>query len=131
MEKEFDFNSIGKRTPYRTPEGFFERMQAETMKRVAEEKRRKKLYRLKWGVSVALAAAAMICGFLFLPFTQKDTVEPAYPTEWVAQLSGGMDAMDVYLQGLSDEELEEWVEFSENDIYYELTTTENLNEDED
>jgi len=39
--------------------------------------------------------------------------------------------MDVYLQGLSDEELEEWVEFSENDIYYELTTTENLNEDED
>ena len=48
MEKEFDFNSIGKRTPFRTPDGFFERMQAETMKRVAEEKRKKKLYRLKW-----------------------------------------------------------------------------------
>ena len=31
---------------------------------------------------------------------------------------------------LSDEELEEWMEFSENDIYYELTT-QNLNEDED
>ena len=36
MEKEFDFNSIGKRTPFRTPDGFFERMQAETMKRVAD-----------------------------------------------------------------------------------------------
>ena len=40
------------------------------------------------------------------------------------------DAMDLYLQDLSDEELEEWVEFSENDIFIELTT-ENLNEDED
>ena len=43
MEKEFDFNSIGKRTPFRTPEGFFERMQDETMRRVAEEKRKKKI----------------------------------------------------------------------------------------
>ena len=46
MEKEFDFNSIGKRTPFRTPDGFFERMQAETMKRVAEEKRKKKIERI-------------------------------------------------------------------------------------
>ena len=67
MEKEFDFNSIGKRTPFRTPEGFFERMQAENLRRVAEEKRKKKLYRLKWGVSVALAVAAMVCGIIFFP----------------------------------------------------------------
>ena len=130
MEKEFDFDAIGKRTPFRTPEGFFERMQAETLKRMVEEKRRKKLYRLKWGVSVALAIAAMICGFVFFPATSPEVVEPSYETEWLAQMSGDEDAMDVYLQGLSDEELEEWVEFSENDIYYELTT-QNLNEDED
>ena len=47
MNKEFDFNEVGKRMPFRTPDGFFERMQAETLKRVAEEKRKKKLYRLK------------------------------------------------------------------------------------
>lgn len=129
MEKEFDFNEIGKRTPYRTPEGFFERMQAETLKRVAEEKRKKKLYRLRWGISTALAIAAMICGFIFFPTAPAEVEEPAHSSEWVAQMSGGMDAMDVYLQGLSDEELAEWVEFSENDIFYELTT-ENLNEDE-
>ena len=40
MNKDFDFNEIGKRTPFRTPEGFFERMQAETLKRAAEEKRK-------------------------------------------------------------------------------------------
>ena len=130
MEKEFDFNSIGKRTPFRTPDGFFERMQAETMKRVAEEKRKKKLYRLKWGVSVALAVAAMIGGIVFFPSAPADVAYPTNTNEWVAQMTGDADAMDLYLRGISDEELEEWVEFSENDIYYELTT-ENLNEDED
>ncbi len=27
MEKEFDFKNIGKRMPYRTPDGFFGKMQ--------------------------------------------------------------------------------------------------------
>ena len=130
MDKEFDFDAVGKRTPFRTPDGFFQRMQAETLKRVEEEKRRKKLYRLKWGVSVALAIAAMVCGFIFFPAAPSDGIEPTYEDEWLAQLSDDMDAMDFYLQHLSDEELEEWMEFSENDIFYELTT-QNLNENED
>ena len=128
MNKDFDFNEIGKRTPFRTPEGFFEKMQAETLKRVAEEKQKTKLYRLKWGVSLALATAAMLCGFLFLPSTQSpDTRQPS-STNWVAQTYGS-DEMDLYVQELTDEELEEWIEFSENDIFYEVTTT-NLDEDE-
>ena len=45
-------------------------------------------------------------------------------------MSEGADPLDLYIQDLTDEELEEWIEFSENDVYYELTT-ENLNEDED
>lgn len=126
MKKDFDFNEIGKRTPFRTPEGFFERMQAETLKRVAEEKRPKKLFRLKWGISAALAAAAMICGFLFYPSPTTTTTEQVASTEWLAQST---DAVDLYVQGLSDEELEDWIDFSENDIFYELTT-ENLNNDE-
>ena len=128
MNKDFDFNEIGKRTPFRTPEGFFEKMHAETLKRVAEEKQKTKLYRLKWGVSLALATAAMLCGFLFLPSTQSpDTRQPS-STNWVAQTYGS-DEMDLYVQELTDEELEEWIEFSENDIFYEVTTT-NLDEDE-
>lgn len=128
MNKDFDFNEIGKRTPFRTPEGFFEKMQAETLKRVAEEKQKTKIYRLKWGVSLALATAAMLCGFLFLPSTQSpDTYQPS-SINWVAQTYGS-DEMDLYVQELTDEELEEWIEFSENDIFYEVTTT-NLDEDE-
>lgn len=128
MNKDFDFNEIGKRTPFRTPEGFFEKMQAETLKRVAEEKRKTKLYRLKWGVSLALATAAMLCGFLFLPSTQSPDTRQLSSTNWVAQTYGS-DEMDLYVQELTDEELEEWIEFSENDIFYEVTTT-NLDEDE-
>ena len=130
MGKEFDFDSMGKRTPYRVPEGFFERMQTETMERVAEEKRKKKIYRLKWGISMALAVAAMVCGFIFFPSAPTEVAVPDHTTEWLAQVNDDTDEMDLYLQGLSDEELEAWVEFSENDIFYELTT-ENLNEDED
>ena len=130
MNKEFDFNEVGKRMPFRTPDGFFERMQAETLKRVAEEKRKKKLYRLKVGVSAALAMAAMIFGFLFLPVSLSEKTEQATTVDWMAQLSPGEDAMDLYIQNLTDEELEDWMEFSENDIFYELTT-QNLNEDED
>ena len=129
MNKEFDFNEMGKRTPFRTPDGFFERMQAETLRRVAEEKRKKKLYRLSWGVSAALAVAAMICGFIFYP-TVSETSQWEHPTEWLATNVYTPDAVDLYVQGLSDEELEDWIEFSENDIYYELTT-QKLNEDED
>ena len=130
MNKDFDFNEVGKRMPFRTPDGFFERMQAETLKRVAEEKRKKKLYHLKVGVSVALAMAAMICGFLFLPAGLPDRAEQTTTVDWMAQLTPGEDAMDLYIQNLTDEELEHWMEFSENDIFYELTT-QNLNEDED
>ena len=34
MEKDFDFNRIGKRMPYRTPEGFFDEMEADVWKEV-------------------------------------------------------------------------------------------------
>ncbi len=129
MNKEFDFNEVGKRTPFRTPEGFFERMQAETLKRVAEEKRKKKMYRLKIGVSAVLATAAMICGFLFLPVGLSERAGQPVTVDWMAQMTPGEDVMDMYIENLTDEELDYWMEFSENDIFYELTT-QNLNEDE-
>jgi hypothetical protein len=71
----------------------------------------------------------MVCGFVFLPSTPKDVPDTNAEGGWVAQTLDKADAMEMYVQELTDEELEAWIEFSENDIYYELTT-ENLNEDE-
>ena len=79
---------------------------------------------------MALAVAAMVCGFIFFPTNQAEVEKPMDANGWVAQLADDAAVVALYVQGLSDEELEEWVEFSENDIFYELTT-ENLNEDED
>ena len=33
MDKDFDFDNIGKRTPYRTPENFFEEAQHKILER--------------------------------------------------------------------------------------------------
>lgn len=118
MNKDFDFNEVGKRMPFRTPEGFFEKMQAETMVRIKAEKRRKKLYRLKIGITAVLSAAAIWCGVMFFfPTQSSDPVQQGIGNEWLANVE---DPMELYLQQMSDEELEAWIEFSENDIYYEL-----------
>ena len=129
MKKDFDFSEIGKRTPYRTPEGFFETVQANILKRADEEKKRRRLLNIRIGVSVALAVAAMMCGIVFFSNVPKDLPEHGMDAGWVAFRDMGTDAMDAYVRSLTDEELEEWVEFSENDIYYELLIA-NLNEDE-
>ena len=43
MNKEFDFDDIGKKTPYRTPDNFFEDMQQKVMERTCGGQRRKHL----------------------------------------------------------------------------------------
>lgn len=131
MKKDFDFDVIGKRMPFRTPEGFFERMQAETLKRAEEEKRKRKMYRIRMGVSVFLSVAALISGIVFfLAPSMEVPSQSSVSNRWMAQMINDTDAMDLYIRELTDEELENWIEFSENDIFYELTT-ENLNDDED
>ncbi len=118
MNKDFDFNEVGKQMPYRTPEGFFERIQEETLAKVEAEKRRKKIYRFKVGITAVLSAAAIWCGAMFFsPANNTETQQTEGGNEWLASVE---DPMELYLQQLTDEELETWIEFSENDIYYEL-----------
>ncbi|MBQ8502510.1 MAG: hypothetical protein IJ494_09535 [Bacteroides sp.] len=121
MNKEFDFDQVGKRMPYLVPKGFFETIQENIRQRADEERRRKRVHRLKTYVTTALAAAAVFCGVWLLPTTETEDA-PTYtsPTQLVAE--GGADFMDTYIRQLTDEELNDWLEFSENDIYYELTS---------
>ena len=47
MDKDFDFDNIGKRTPYRTPENFFEEAQHKILERtVGEQRRNRRLKRI-------------------------------------------------------------------------------------
>ena len=42
MDKDFDFDNIGKRTPYRTPDNFFEETQRKILERTVDEQRKKR-----------------------------------------------------------------------------------------
>ena len=65
MNNDFDFDKIGKRVPYRVPEGFFEEMQQNVMERTKQPmKRRTYLLRL---TPVILATAAVLSAIAFLP----------------------------------------------------------------
>ena len=57
MDKDFDFDNIGKRTPYRTPENFFEEAQHKILERTVGEQRRNR--RLKRIIPAVIAVAAV------------------------------------------------------------------------
>ena len=64
MEKEFDFKNIGKRMPYRTPDGFFGKMQKQVLERTQAE-RFNRQNRIKLIIGATLAIAAVMLGVLF------------------------------------------------------------------
>lgn len=118
MKKNFDFDDIGKQTPYRTPDGFFEDMQRKVMERAGVKQQRKS--HMKLIVSTVITMAAVLAGFLFVPsWYQNDmaTVPASSATMAVEGKQGTKDGVDKWIKELSDEELEELVSFSENDIF--------------
>lgn len=121
MEKDFNFEDIGKQTPYRTPEGFFDKMQERIMEQTLKKKD-KKPFRLKLVLTTVLSAAALLAGVLFLASPPSDTNEPSSNSFIVStNLSTSYsEAMDQYVEDMSDEELAEWIEFSENDVFMNL-----------
>ena len=116
MKKDFDFDDIGKQTPYRVPDGFFEDMQRKVMVRSGAGRQRKSRIRLI--VSSAIAVAAVLAGVLFIPSLYRmDGTKSASSDALAVERSNNTDPVDKWIKELSDEELEELVSFSENDIF--------------
>ena len=65
MEKEFDFKNIGKQMPYRTPDGFFDRMQEQVSARTKVEKHKKQL-RMRLVIAATLGGGSDGVGIGFL-----------------------------------------------------------------
>ena len=116
MKKDFDFDDIGKRTPYTTPDGFFEDVQRKVMERTGVKQQRKS--HMKLIISTVVAIAAVLAGILFVPsLRQMDEVKSSSSNTLAVDRSNGTDPVDKWIKELSDEELEELVSFSENDIF--------------
>lgn len=75
MTSEFDFSRVGKRTPYKTPEGFFDAMEANVWKevqRASAASRRHKTYRFRICAGVLAAAASIALLLVLHPFASKE-----------------------------------------------------------
>lgn len=116
MKKDFDFDDIGKKTPYRVPEGFFDDMQREVQKRTYADKPANR--RLWIAASTSIAVAAVLIGFLFMPFhfRQNDPGRTDLQRPDTENYTAAISA-DKWIREMSDEELEELVSFSENDMF--------------
>ena len=75
MEKEFDFNRIGKRMPYKTPEGFLNELEANVWKEVQHElpqMKKRKTFRLRVFAGAMAVAASIALLLVFHPFSPKE-----------------------------------------------------------
>lgn len=71
MEKDFDFERIGKRMPYKTPEGFFDEMEANIWKEAQgglPNTHKRKIYRLRILAGAMAVAASIALLVVFSPF---------------------------------------------------------------
>ena len=96
---EFDFSSVGKRMPYRTPDGFFEQSAADLRNAVQMRKHsshRRRWYAVAASVSLLLAVSASI--FYYRMEEQN--------------------AVSVYCQ-TDAEQNNEWSSFAEADLFLE------------
>ena len=117
MKKDFDFDDIGKRTPYRTPDGFFEDVQRKVMERAGVKQQRKS--HMKLIIPTVIAVAAVLAGILFTPSLRYMNTDTPSTSNILAVDKNNVttDPVDKWIKELSDEELEELVSFSENDIF--------------
>jgi hypothetical protein len=69
MDNDFDFEKIGKITPYRTPEHFFEDNQKKIIKKTVGDKH--KPFKMRTVILTIIATAAIMTGIITLPSWHK------------------------------------------------------------
>lgn len=101
MNKNFDFDNVGKRMPYTTPDGFLDQLENKVWQEVkadlapaATVAPKRKSYRIPI-ISTLLAAAACVAViFMVHPFAAKQPSAPADSFAPVAQAYANLSAED-------------------------------------
>ena len=78
MEKGFDFNRIGKRMPYKTPEGFFDEMETnvwEELQHKLPQTHKRTTFRLRVLAGTMAVAASIALLLVFHPFFPKEGID--------------------------------------------------------
>jgi hypothetical protein len=111
MDKQFNFEQVGKRMPYNVPDGFFDQLEQNVMAEVmadntATDKPRQKARTLKIAIRTILAAAAAVT--LFFVVTKNmpsDTTEDSFAN------------VELAYNNLSPEDQEFLIEIYEEDVF--------------
>ncbi|MCF0181614.1 MAG: hypothetical protein HUK11_05100 [Muribaculaceae bacterium] len=102
----YDIETMGKTMPFTVPQGFFEQAKRDINAAIDRERQRKQRATfVKWTMSAAAAIALAVVSVVAL--------KPAQP-----ELNSTLLAQNESLETLmSDEQLNEWIEISENDVF--------------
>ena len=111
MDKQFDFEQVGKRMPYNVPDGFFDQLEQNVMAEItadntATEKPKVKARTVKMTFRILLAATAAVA--LFFVVTKNmpsDTTEDSFAN------------VELAYNNLSNEDQEYLMEVYEEDVF--------------
>lgn len=112
---KFDFDQVGKRMPYSTPEGFFKEMEANILEQVKDDKqvpvrrqpKKRPLMKVIWTAAMAVAASVAVLLVLNIDFMAPHSSLPSQADNEMqavdqafAQLSSADQAylLNVYLE---------------------------------
>lgn len=109
MNKIFDFNTIGKRMPYTTPEVFFSTMEQNILYNTVEKSPSKKKHNstIRWIIGATVSVAAMALLVFTLTFKTQKPVEN----------TGSMAAVEQAFSQLSPADQAFMKEIYSNDIF--------------
>lgn len=112
MNKQFDFEQVGKRMPYNVPDGFFDQLEQNVMAEVkpddiATEKPNQKARTVKMTIRTILAAAAAVA--LFFVVTKNLPTSNAQ--------TDSFDHVELAYNNLSNEDQEYLMEVYEEDVF--------------
>ena len=99
---KFDFDQVGKRMPYSTPEGFFKEMEANILEQVKDDKqvpvrrqpKKRPLMKVIWTAAMAVAASVAVLLVLNIDFMAHHSALPS-------QADNEMQAVDQAFAQLS------------------------------
>ena len=104
---KFDFDQVGKRMPYSTPEGFFKEMEANILEQVKDDKqvpvrrqlKKQPLMKVIWMAAMAVAASVAVLLVLNIDFAAPHSSLPS-------QADNEMQAVDqAYLLNVYQEDV--------------------------
>ena len=105
MNKDFDFDKVGKRMPYQVPDSFFAQLESNVMQEVKSEvavTKKLRFRRIAWGTIIGAAAAVA----LLVTVNLKSTTVNEYSADAVNQAFSQLQPADqAYLLEVYDEDV--------------------------